>query len=74
MTLKGFIRRMVERGKVVVNGTAARPSRPTRWRPGCGFPLAIDGFVCRPSHMKGDVLWDTGADGDPAGACRLEIP
>ena len=74
MTIKHFLRRMIDRGEVVVNSTPPRPSRPTHWRHGCVFCLSLDGFVCRPSHMGGDVLWDTGAPGDTDGECRLEIP
>ena len=74
MTIKRFLRVVIDGGRVCVNGTAPRRSYPTQWRPLCTFNMSIDGLVLRPHHVEDCVLHDAGAEIDGADAMTLEIP
>ena len=71
MTIKEFIRRMVERGRVMVNAEEVITAVPVQWREDMSFNCEFGEFLCRPDHMDGDTLWDLGLLGD---AVALEIP
>jgi hypothetical protein len=69
MTIKGFIRIVIDRGCMRVNGRSNGYSTPTEVVLGCQYPLLLGSLAIRPSHMEGEMMRDQGT----SSSYRLEI-